>query len=195
MNATVFFFFFQAEDGIRDFHVTGVQTCALPISPGPAYGRCDNRTTRQELAVAIANEAGTGGGGAGILDTRRDYGRGRADSALAAMRRAIQVTLGVLWLLDAALQFQPYMFTKAFVRDAILSTAAGNPAIVARPIIWAATLMLGHIVVANATFATLQLALALGLFWRTAVRMALAASIVWSLAVWWLGEGFGGVLT
>src|SRR5690606_40197250 len=25
------FFFFQAEDGIRDFHVTGVQTCALPI--------------------------------------------------------------------------------------------------------------------------------------------------------------------
>src|SRR5271165_6013529 len=27
-----FFFFFQAEDGIRDFHVTGVQTCALPIS-------------------------------------------------------------------------------------------------------------------------------------------------------------------
>src|SRR5215475_14013965 len=28
----VFFFFFQAEDGIRDFHVTGVQTCALPIA-------------------------------------------------------------------------------------------------------------------------------------------------------------------
>src|SRR5690606_40547012 len=26
-------FFFQAEDGIRDFHVTGVQTCALPIYP------------------------------------------------------------------------------------------------------------------------------------------------------------------
>src|SRR5690606_40665354 len=25
-------FFFQEEDGIRDFHVTGVQTCALPIS-------------------------------------------------------------------------------------------------------------------------------------------------------------------
>ena len=27
-----FFFFFQAEDGIRDYYVTGVQTCALPIS-------------------------------------------------------------------------------------------------------------------------------------------------------------------
>src|SRR3989454_4193547 len=30
------FFFFQAEDGIRDYKVTGVQTCALPISPGIA---------------------------------------------------------------------------------------------------------------------------------------------------------------
>ena len=28
-----FLFFFQAEDGIRDTSVTGVQTCALPISP------------------------------------------------------------------------------------------------------------------------------------------------------------------
>src|SRR5256885_15531894 len=28
----LFFFFFQAEDGIRDYKVTGVQTCALPIS-------------------------------------------------------------------------------------------------------------------------------------------------------------------
>src|SRR5256885_1292350 len=27
----MFFFFFQAEDGIRDYKVTGVQTCALPI--------------------------------------------------------------------------------------------------------------------------------------------------------------------
>src|SRR5256885_10915098 len=30
------FFFFQAEDGIRDYKVTGVQTCALPISPASA---------------------------------------------------------------------------------------------------------------------------------------------------------------
>src|SRR6266496_5978848 len=29
------FFFFQAEDGIRDLYVTGVQTCALPILPPP----------------------------------------------------------------------------------------------------------------------------------------------------------------
>src|SRR5256884_1427162 len=34
----VFFFFFQAEDGIRDVAVTGVQTCALPISPRGTWG-------------------------------------------------------------------------------------------------------------------------------------------------------------
>src|SRR6266487_5359786 len=34
----IFFFFFQAEDGIRDGRVTGVQTCALPISPGAPAG-------------------------------------------------------------------------------------------------------------------------------------------------------------
>src|SRR5256885_12347651 len=38
------FFFFQAEDGIRDYKVTGVQTCALPISHG---GR-DYRTRAPE---------------------------------------------------------------------------------------------------------------------------------------------------
>src|SRR5256885_11840244 len=33
----LYFFFFQAEDGIRDYKVTGVQTCALPISVRGAF--------------------------------------------------------------------------------------------------------------------------------------------------------------
>src|SRR5258706_12083772 len=37
-----FFFFFQAEDGIRDWSVTGVQTCALPISV------CDARRSQAQ---------------------------------------------------------------------------------------------------------------------------------------------------
>src|SRR2546426_4205361 len=37
MILVVFFFFFQAEDGIRDYKVTGVQTCALPIFPISAW--------------------------------------------------------------------------------------------------------------------------------------------------------------
>src|SRR5258708_15733947 len=39
----VFFFFFQAEDGIRDDLVTGVQTCALPISESDVAGLTASR--------------------------------------------------------------------------------------------------------------------------------------------------------
>src|SRR5256885_1599507 len=38
-------FFFQAEDGIRDYKVTGVQTCALPISREPALSSAQSRFT------------------------------------------------------------------------------------------------------------------------------------------------------
>src|SRR5258707_8358268 len=37
-----FFFFFQAEDGIRDIGVTGVQTCALPISATSGFAGLSN---------------------------------------------------------------------------------------------------------------------------------------------------------
>src|SRR5215813_1637174 len=42
-----FFFFFQAEDGIRDADVTGVQTCALPIS---VVGRAKSPATACDIA-------------------------------------------------------------------------------------------------------------------------------------------------
>src|SRR5256886_14849095 len=42
----LFFFFFQAEDGIRDLTVTGVQTCALPISRGPSWRARPRRALR-----------------------------------------------------------------------------------------------------------------------------------------------------
>src|SRR5689334_24592150 len=48
-------FFFQAEDGIRDGTVTGVQTCALPISPPlPSSPRlCRSRSTRPALSFRL----------------------------------------------------------------------------------------------------------------------------------------------
>src|SRR2546426_5070303 len=51
LYASLFFFFFQAEDGIRDYKVTGVQTCALPIYEysGAVRGL--------EAAVAVADVA------------------------------------------------------------------------------------------------------------------------------------------
>src|SRR5690606_40182082 len=57
-------FFFQAEDGIRDFHVTGVQTCALPISlvgnrPLPLYEA--QELTSDEWALRFLGPAGITG--------------------------------------------------------------------------------------------------------------------------------------
>src|SRR5205085_7968669 len=54
------FFFFQAEDGIRDLTVTGVQTCALPILPSSFGAGTSGPLTPQpaaasERAIAAAN--------------------------------------------------------------------------------------------------------------------------------------------
>ncbi|HZC64373.1 MAG TPA: hypothetical protein VE464_22280 [Streptosporangiaceae bacterium] len=109
-------------------------------------------------------------------------------------RRRLQLALGALWLLDAILQYQPVMFTRAF-SQMLAAAAEGNPAFVSRPILWDAHLVGQHPVALNTTFATIQLLLALGIAWRPTVRPALGASVVWAVAVWWLGEGLGGVLT
>jgi hypothetical protein len=123
-------------------------------------------------------------------------GPGVAEQAWAVpdLRRRLQLVLAGIWLLDAVLQYQSFMFTKAFAQM-LGATAAGNPAIIADPITWSARLIGNHVVVMNAIFATIQLLLGLGIAWRPTVRIALAASVVWSLAVWWLGEGLGSVLT
>ena len=108
-------------------------------------------------------------------------------------RRALQLALGALWLLDGMLQFQPSMFGHGFAQM-LAGSAQGNPAVVARPITWSAGLIGHHVVALNAIFAAIQLLLGLGIAWRPAVKVALAGSVAWSLAVWWLGEGLGGVL-
>jgi len=115
--------------------------------------------------------------------------------ARVTRERVLQITLGLLWLVDAALQFQPFMFTRSFVAQVIQPTATGNPFVVAHTVNWASLVMLGHIATYNTVFATTQLVIATGFFFRRTVKMALAASIVWALFVWWFGEGLGGVLT
>src|SRR2546422_8620879 len=55
-SSGAFFFFFQAEDGIRDVAVTGVQTCALPISFLPEYVPRKRFLTREELCRLLASQ-------------------------------------------------------------------------------------------------------------------------------------------
>jgi hypothetical protein len=123
------------------------------------------------------------------LGTGAEASRGAPDA-----RRVLQLALAGIWLLDALLQYQSFMFSRAF-SQMIGGTSAGNPGVVASPITWNATLVAHHAVLLNSIFATIQLLLAIGIAWRPTGRLALAASIAWALGVWWFGEGLGMVLT
>lgn len=131
---------------------------------------------------------------AGWLD--RTHGRPASparDWRALGTRRWLQLGLAALWLTDALLQVQSVMFSKAFGQT-LAATAPGNPALIADPITWSARLIEAHPTWINAAFASVQLFLALGIAWRPTVKLALAASVAWSLGVWWIGEGLGGVL-
>jgi hypothetical protein len=122
-------------------------------------------------------------------------GRNRATTSPGTdARRVLQLILAGIWLLDGLLQYQSFMYTAGF-GQMIGGTAAGNPGVIARPISWNAALVEHHLVLLNTVFATLQLLLGLGMAYRPTIRLALAASIAWSLGVWWFGEGLGGVLS
>src|SRR5690606_39303225 len=79
------FFFFQAEDGIRDFHVTGVQTCALPISA--AWSPVAPRRARARRA-SPGTERRTWGN---LTERTGAYAAGRID-AMPSCGRAITCT-------------------------------------------------------------------------------------------------------
>src|SRR5688572_32443210 len=59
----MFLFFFQAEDGIRDLTVTGVQTCALPISflPAPLNGAAKTRNGTSPIGSGLFKAARSAG--------------------------------------------------------------------------------------------------------------------------------------
>src|SRR2546426_2370665 len=125
-------FFFQAEDGIRDYKVTGVQTCALPISFMAAFAA--ERLGAQRVSIFFVNDeygAGLRDGVRAELQQRRvtvldevgfgtesDYAalvgaslrRGRPDVILIAGRAADSIYVVACWLPDA-----PDSLSRAFV--------------------------------------------------------------------------------
>jgi hypothetical protein len=109
-------------------------------------------------------------------------------------RRRLQLALGLLWLLDGALQAQPFMFTSGFATQVIAPAGEGQPELVAAPVHWVSTVIGANPVPWNAAFATIQLLIGAGLLVRPTARAALAASIAWGLGVWYFGEGLSGLL-
>lgn len=110
-------------------------------------------------------------------------------------QRVLQIILGLFWILDAALQFQPYMFGRGFVNSFILPNASGQPFVLGDLITHVGNFVGPDIAVWNTFFALIQLFIGVGLLFRRSVRPALAVSFVWALGIWVIGEGLGMLLT
>src|SRR3989442_15505145 len=98
MRVYTLFFFFQAEDGIRFADVTGVQTCALRISPlrrvpRPSPGRGTRRsggpTAGAIPRVPIGRASGRGRGEISVVAVSLKKKKNETDHAIWGMRRAI----------------------------------------------------------------------------------------------------------
>ena len=104
--------------------------------------------------------------------------------------RTAQTVLGLIWLLDAGLQFQSFMYSKGFTAM-LTSMAAGQPHWLAASVDWGAHLAGRNLDVYNTLFALAQAAIGFGLLYRPTVKLALLGTFAWSLFVWWFGEAFG----
>ena len=110
-------------------------------------------------------------------------------------QRKLQIALGLIWLIDGALQLQPFMFRRAFVTQIIAPNETGQPGLVAAPIKLAAHLIEPRIALFNLFAVTIQVLIGIGLIYRPTVKAALLTSFGWALGVWWIGEGLGGLFT
>jgi hypothetical protein len=137
--------------------------------------------------TAIEADSATAGSGRrmapGGVDNQRDD------------QRTFQLILASIWLLDAILQIQPFMFTRGSngFSGMLNGVAAGNPGVVSHTITWNASIVYHHPIFTNAVFALIQFLIGFGICFKRSLRPALALSIVWSIGVWWFGEGAGGV--
>src|ERR1039457_5886759 len=100
-------YFFQVEDGIRDYKVTGVQTCALPISPRPPKpppsAICSRSSRRAPMPEANA--------GAEILNLSLDFPpvpTATWEAAIAKDLKGADYDTKLVWRTEEGLAIRPY---------------------------------------------------------------------------------------
>lgn len=113
------------------------------------------------------------------------------------LQRTFRLVLATIWLLDAVLQIQPFMFTPGAngFSGMLKGLAAGNPGVVYHTVVWNASIVQHHPVLTNTLFALIQFAIAFGIVYRRTCKWALGGSILWALGVWWFGEAAGELFT
>ena len=108
--------------------------------------------------------------------------------------RRLQISLGLLWLVDALLQLQPANLSESFARN-VAESAMAQPAPIQRVDFWTAGIFSAHPLAAGLGVGLIQFALGAAILWPKTRRVGLLCSIPWAVSVWALGEGFGGLFT
>lgn len=107
-------------------------------------------------------------------------------------KTGIRRTLGVFWIIDGLLKFQPGLANRGQEAYSFAMTAMGTPVPVARAI-----LQVGRLLVAHPGLwwglGVVELLIGIALVAGRASRMVLAVSALWALCIWVLGEGFEGL--
>ncbi len=123
------------------------------------------------------------GGGESALERVKSY-------LFSDSRRSIQTVLGLIWVLDGALQFQSFMYGKGFIQF-LTNLTGGQPGWVASSVNQGAATMESHQAIFNTGAALVQVAIGFGILYKRTTKPAILVSFAWALSVWWFGEAFG----
>ncbi len=110
-------------------------------------------------------------------------------------QRTLQIALGVAWILDGLLKFQPNVFKPEFVSTVVRPMAAGQPTLIGSTIDHMANFLSHEATMWVAVFGLVEIAIGIGILRRRTLKPALVASFIWGIGVYVFGEGLGMVLT
>ncbi|HLX41200.1 MAG TPA: hypothetical protein VKR42_11755, partial [Ktedonobacteraceae bacterium] len=110
-------------------------------------------------------------------------------------RKRLTQLLGLLWLIDGLLQFQPQMFTMNMVNGVMKPMLIGQPGAVESSLNWIVQVTTRNLTLVNLSIAIVQTLIGLSLLTGRGVKVALLVSIMWSFIVWYGGEGMSMLLT
>jgi len=114
------------------------------------------------------------------------------------VKNIIAKVLGVFWVFDGLLQFQPHMFGADFVDSVLVPSLSGQPSFLHWIVASGIFLWNFNPALANTIAALLQIAIGVLFFFPPSskkFRIGLWTSIVWGLIVWLCGEGAGMLFT
>ena len=110
-------------------------------------------------------------------------------------QRTLQLALGVLWIIDGVLKFQPKLFNPGLVSTVIRPMAAGQPTVLGASISHMANFLSHEAAMWDVLFGLVEIGIGVGILFRRSLKPALVASFVWGIGIYIFGEGLGMVFT